>query len=111
MSRECGTAETYDTAHLDFVHDDLVVISKIRNKSIGTVNAFRPLVAFHLNFNAGLHITCQILAGSDGLHCSGNRRMYICGNESSRFGNRLSRKDLVANCNYWFGGSADMLRY
>ena len=34
--------------------------------------------------------------------------MDICGNESARFGNRLSRKDLVANCNYWFGGSADM---
>ena len=111
VSRECGTTETYDTAHLDFVHDDLVVICEIRDESIGTVNAFCPLVAFHLDFNAGLHVACQILAGSDGLHCSGNRRMYICGNESARFSNRLSCKDLVANCNYWFGGSADMLRY
>ena len=73
MCRERSTAETDDTAHLDLVHDDLVVIGELRDKSIGTVNVFHPLVTLNLYFNAGLHVAGEVLARSDGLNCSGNR--------------------------------------
>ena len=73
VSREGSSTETDDAAHLDLVHDGLVVVSEFCNESVCTVNALYPLVAFHLYFNAGLHVAGEILARSDGLHCSENR--------------------------------------
>ena len=46
------THETYDTTHLDFVHDDLVVISELCDESIGS--AAHRLTGFQIISDNGL---------------------------------------------------------
>ena len=111
VGRECGSAKSDDAAELDLVHYHLVVICKIGDEGICSVDSLCPLVAFDLNLDAGLHIAGEILPRADGFHGSGNGRMYVCGNESARFGYRLSDLDLVPGSHNRLGRSSDMLGY
>ena len=70
MSRECSSTETYDTTHLDFVHDDLVVISELCDESIGSVDSLCPLVSLNSDFDTSLHVACKVFARPYGLDCS-----------------------------------------
>ena len=72
MGRERGAAESYDSAEPDLIHDQLVVIREIGNKSVGSIDSLCPLVTLDLNLDAGLPVAGKVLARGNGLDSSGN---------------------------------------
>ena len=111
MSREGCTSQTHDSAHLDPVKDCLVVFRNLCDESVAEVYALGPLVTLDLDLDMGHVVSRQVLARSDGLHCSRYGRMYICRNETCRLGDHLAGLHLVADCDNRICRSTKMLSY
>ena len=70
MCRECRTAESHDTVHLDLLKNLLVVLWDRCHESVCEVNALCPLVTLHIDLDVSHIVTGEVLARSDRLHCT-----------------------------------------
>ena len=109
MRREGRTTQAHDAAETDLVQDGLVVGRDLGNERVGRVDAFEPLVAFHGDFDAGLGVARQVLAGADGLDRPGDGRVDERGHEAAGFGDHLAHLHLVPHGDDGLRRRADVL--
>ena len=93
----------------DLLDYQLRILWDIRHERVRTVDTLGPLVSFDFDFNVGLHVAGQVLAGPDGLDRPAYGRMDECRHEAAGFGDRLADLYLVPDSHHGLRGSAYVL--